>query len=73
MILYLCDGKVECSNWVRCYVNCQKHNIACTLTADPYHARNGFCADPQNHPERFGIVRDPNNGQIVYYYEKEQE
>lgn len=67
--LYLCDGK-KCDDlkWCKCRVK-EDGSDLCMRTADPNHAKNGPCEDPQNYPERFDVSYD--NG-ITYYIEKEE-
>lgn len=46
-VVYLCDRKA-------CIINGTDYCVDnCMLTHKADHAINGFCEDPDNHPERF--------------------
>ena len=51
MTLYNC----KCSPEVPCYGygECQDIGGECRLTKNPDYSINGYCEDPENHPERF--------------------
>ena len=71
MVLYLCDGKKErCGQKCGCSFGKSEYGN-CKHTAEPEHAINGPCPDPQNHPERFEAVVNKVNGAVMYYFEKE--
>ena len=72
MVVYLCDCRKPCGMGNGCAQNNSAFGF-CKHTTDPEHALNGACDDPQNHPERFEVVCDKKTGEVIDYYEKEQE
>ena len=70
MVVYLCDGKMPCAKKVGCFLSGSDVGF-CKHTTDPEHALYGVCPDPQNHPERFEIIRDKRTGEVIDYFEKE--
>ena len=60
--VYLCDRKA-------CIINGEDLCVDyCERTQKPEYAKNGPCSDPENHPERFDVLKK-NIG--IIYLEKE--
>ena len=71
MVLYICDCKKPCAAGIGCHRSGSDFGL-CSYTTDPEHALYGSCADPQNHPERFGrVFSDETDAWNGDYYEKE--
>lgn len=69
MVFYICNRqKPECKLHT-------KECFDCKHTTDPHYAKNGTCAFPEKHPERFEAeVYDVGHGKTeTYYWEKESD